>query len=126
MADCRPTPYGRRSKDRYQEHVPSAVYNVHDNQLPLALVLAARHQGAVPSPPARAYLKATLSEIRITGELLKLSGSNTSMAGLTANYGTISAEAAVAHFIPDWCVTADEERNYSLNQEFLKNKQKQG
>ncbi|CAK9253595.1 unnamed protein product [Sphagnum jensenii] len=36
---------------------------------------------STPSPYTRAYLKATLKEIRITDEHLKLSGTNTSMAG---------------------------------------------
>ena len=62
---------------------------------------------STPSPYTRAYLKATLSEIRITDDLLRLSGSNTSMAGLIANNGVIAAETAVPMFIPSWCPQRD-------------------
>ena len=66
----------------------------------VAKILAKRL--AVPSPYSRAYLKATLTEIRITDENLKLSGSRRSMAGLVANNGNIDSVAGVPMFIPDW------------------------
>jgi len=66
----------------------------------VAKILAKRL--AVPSPYSRAYLKATLTEIRITDENLKLSGSRRSMAGLVANNGNIDAATGVPMFIPEW------------------------
>ena len=62
---------------------------------------------ATPSPYARAYLKATLTEIRLTDEFLKLSGSRRSMAELIAADGCIDAERAVPIFIPNWCALVD-------------------
>ena len=47
------------------------------------------------TPYSRAYLKATLSEIHITDQMLKLSGTKKSMANLIANNGAIAAEGAV-------------------------------
>jgi hypothetical protein len=46
-------------------------------------------------PFAKAYLKATLSEIRITGETVSLSGENSSMASLIAANGQIEAQNQV-------------------------------
>jgi site-specific DNA recombinase len=57
---------------------------------------------SVPSPYSRAYLKASLTEIRITEENLRLSGSRRDMATLIAADGNIDAAAAVPNFIPDW------------------------
>ena len=63
-------------------------------------ILAKRLAGSTPY--SRAYLKATLSEICITDENLRLSGSRKSMADLVANSGNITAEGGVPNFIPDW------------------------
>lgn len=62
---------------------------------------------ATPGPYSRAYLKATLSEIRITDEFLKLSGSHKSLAGLVANSGDINAGSMVPSFIPNWRALED-------------------
>ena len=59
------------------------------------------------TPYSRAYLKATLSEIRITEENLRLSGSHKTMAGLVAADGNITAEAGVPNFIPEWRARED-------------------
>ncbi len=57
---------------------------------------------STPSAYSRAYLKATLTEIRLTDEFLKLSGSRKTMAGLVANDGQIEPDKSVPIFIPDW------------------------
>ena len=51
------------------------------------------------TPFSRAYLKATVREIRITGDLLKLRGQNKAMADLVAANGAIDAETGVHRFI---------------------------
>jgi len=51
---------------------------------------------------SRAYLKATISEIRINGDLLKLKGENKVLAGLIAANGKIMPKNQVLGFIPDW------------------------
>jgi len=55
------------------------------------------------TPFSRAYLKARLSEIRVSDEFLKLSGEHTVMANLIASNGKIDPEAGVHGFIPNWC-----------------------
>jgi site-specific DNA recombinase len=54
------------------------------------------------TPFSRAYLKATVSEIRISGDLLKLTGENKTMADLVASNGQIGADGKVLGFIPEW------------------------
>jgi site-specific DNA recombinase len=62
---------------------------------------------SVPSAYSRAYLKASLTEIQITDEKLRLSGSSSSMAELIAGNGAIAAQQAVPNFIPKWCARQD-------------------
>ncbi|MGB9153303.1 MAG: recombinase family protein, partial [Alphaproteobacteria bacterium] len=54
------------------------------------------------SPFSRAYLKATISEIRVNGDLLKLKGEHKTLANLIASNGKIDADKSVLGFIPDW------------------------
>ncbi|CAK9252639.1 unnamed protein product [Sphagnum jensenii] len=54
------------------------------------------------TPFSRAYLKATISEIRVSGDLLKLSGENKTIADLVASNGKIDADKQVLGSIPDW------------------------
>ncbi len=54
------------------------------------------------TPFSRAYLKATVSEIRVSGDLLKLSGENKTIANLVASNGKIDADKQVLGSIPDW------------------------
>ena len=54
------------------------------------------------TPFSRAYLKATVNEIRITGDVLKIKGCNRTMADLVAANGIISGENQVLRFIPEW------------------------
>ncbi len=54
------------------------------------------------TPFSRAYLKATVNEITITDDLLKLSGENKTLAALIASNGIIDPNSAVHRFIPDW------------------------
>ena len=53
-------------------------------------------------PFAKAYLKASLDDIRVTDDFVSLSGANTTMANLVANNGQIDATASVPRFIPEW------------------------
>ncbi len=54
------------------------------------------------TPFAKAYLKASLSEIRITDEMVSLSGDNSAMASLIAANGQISGTLSVPRFTPEW------------------------
>ncbi len=54
---------------------------------------------ATSTPFSRAYLKATVREIRFTGDYLKLRGQNKAMADLVAANGVIDAETGVHRFI---------------------------
>ncbi len=54
------------------------------------------------TPFSRAYIKATLSEIRFTGDFLKLRGEPSKMANLIAAGGQIDPAAEVRRFIPVW------------------------
>ena len=57
------------------------------------------------SPFSRAYLKATVNEIRVNADVLKLKGDNRTMANLVAADGIIDPNAIVPRFIPEWCTT---------------------
>ena len=59
------------------------------------------------TPYSRAYLKATLKEIRITDEFLKFSGDRKTMANIVAADGNITPDAAVPNFIPSWRARED-------------------
>jgi len=59
------------------------------------------------TPFSRAYLKATVSEIRINEDVLRLKGANRTMANLVAADGEIVPDAAVLGFIPSWCRLTD-------------------
>ncbi len=54
------------------------------------------------TPFSRAYIKATVSEIRFTGDFLKLRGEPRTMASLVAAGGQIDPAAEVRRFIPVW------------------------
>lgn len=56
---------------------------------------------SVSTPFSRAYLKATVQEIRISGDFLRLKGERKSMASLVAN-GVIEPDNKVLGFIPVW------------------------
>jgi len=51
------------------------------------------------TPFSRAYLKATVSEIRVTGDFLKLRGDNKMLANLVATDGQIDSDTAVRRSI---------------------------
>ena len=57
---------------------------------------------SVSTPFSRAYLKATLSEIHVGDEFLRLMGENKAMANLVASNGKIEADKPVLRFIPNW------------------------
>ena len=57
---------------------------------------------AEASSYAKAYLKATLSEIRITDEIVSLSGDTKAMMRLIAANGQIDTASAVPRFTPEW------------------------
>jgi site-specific DNA recombinase len=57
---------------------------------------------SVSTPFSRAYIKATLSEIRFTGDRLKLRGEPRTLANLIAAGGQIDPTAEVRRFIPVW------------------------
>lgn len=59
------------------------------------------------TPFSRAYLKATLKEIRITDDVMKLSGENKMIASLIASNGAIEANKPVLGFIPEWRARKD-------------------
>jgi F0F1-type ATP synthase membrane subunit b/b' len=59
------------------------------------------------TPFAKAYLKASLDEIRVTDEMVSLSGANASMASLVASNGAIGAQTGVPSFIPEWWTLID-------------------
>ena len=54
------------------------------------------------TPFAKAYLKASLSEIRITDDTVSLSGGNSSLAQLIAANGQIDGTSTVPRFTPKW------------------------
>jgi len=57
---------------------------------------------ATPSPYSRAYLRTSLTEIRITDQFLKLSGTRKSMAELVSANGEITPTNTVPGSIPGW------------------------
>ena len=56
---------------------------------------------------SRAYLRATLNEIRITDQFLKLSGQRKSLADLVTANGQISPDKSGPGSIPDWRALVD-------------------
>ena len=54
------------------------------------------------SPFAKAYLKESLNEVRVTGDVVSLSGGNASMADLVASNGTLSGQNTVPRFSSEW------------------------
>ena len=66
----------------------------------VAIVLNKRFSSSTPF--SRAYLRATLREIRVTGNFLKISGDNLTMANLVAANGQIEPDEKVRRFIPEW------------------------
>ena len=70
---------------------------------------------AEASPFSRAYLKATLNEIRISGSLLKLTGSNKALADLVASNGKIDPSGQVLGSMPGWRAESDERWHHSIN-----------
>ena len=54
------------------------------------------------TPFAKAYLKASLDEIRVTDEMVCLSGGHATMAGLIAANGQIQGTSSVPRFTPEW------------------------
>jgi ssDNA-binding Zn-finger/Zn-ribbon topoisomerase 1 len=77
---------------------------------------------AESTPFSRAYLKATVNEIRISDDLLKLKGAHTAMADLIAADGKLTPDGMVHRFIPDWrllwdlnpCYRRERDVNYPL------------
>ncbi len=63
---------------------------------------------------SRAYLKATVSEIRIANDGMVLRGENKAIANLVAANGDISPETEVSGFIPSWRARADETGTFPL------------
>src|SRR5277367_782762 len=59
------------------------------------------------TPYSRAYLKATVREIRISGDFLKLKGDNKAMARLVAANGSIDGKNSVLRYIPEWRALVD-------------------
>jgi hypothetical protein len=57
---------------------------------------------ATPSQYSRAYLRTSLTEIRITDQFLKLSGTRKSMAELVSANGEITPANTVPGSIPGW------------------------
>ena len=51
---------------------------------------------------SRAYLRATVNEIRVTGDFLKVSGDYRTMVNLVAANGQIEPDEKVRRFIPVW------------------------
>jgi len=62
---------------------------------------------SAPSPFSRAYLKATISEIRVNPQTLTLKGTPSDMANLIASDGQIDASKPVLGFVSDWCARRD-------------------
>lgn len=62
------------------------------------------------TPFAKAYLKASLSEIRVMDDCISLSGDNASMASLIAANGVIPEQNAVPSFSPEWWTQAGSNR----------------
>jgi hypothetical protein len=54
------------------------------------------------TPYAKAYLKASLSEIRVTDGIVSLSGENISMARLIATNGALPEQTAVPRTMHGW------------------------
>ena len=57
---------------------------------------------AEQTPVAKAYLQATLNEIRITDGTVSLTGPNASMAGLIANNAVLDAQNQVPRTMQQW------------------------
>jgi len=57
---------------------------------------------ATSTPFSRAYLKATVKEITVTDNLLKLTGENKSLAELIASNGILDPNAEVHRTVPEW------------------------
>jgi len=66
----------------------------------VAKILNKRLTGS--SEYSRAYLRATLNEIRVTEDFLRLSGARKSMADLVAANGEITPVNMVPGSIPEW------------------------
>jgi site-specific DNA recombinase len=54
------------------------------------------------SPFSKAYLRSSLDEVRVTREMVQLSGATAAMASLVAANGAIPEQNAVPSFIHDW------------------------
>ncbi len=54
------------------------------------------------TPYAKAYLKASISEICVTDQMVSLSGENTAMASLVAAGGVIAEQTRVPRTMHDW------------------------
>jgi hypothetical protein len=54
------------------------------------------------SPYAKAYLRATVSEIRITDQMVCLSGPNAALAKLVANNAALDGLSTVPSTVPEW------------------------
>ena len=59
------------------------------------------------TPFSRAYIKATVSEIRINGDLLSLKGESKAMASLITSNGKIDPNGQVLGFVPEWRARED-------------------
>ncbi len=57
---------------------------------------------SVSTPFSRAYLRATVRDIRVKGNILKVSGDNKMLAQLVAANGQIEPEAEVRRFMAGW------------------------
>jgi len=55
-----------------------------------------------PTPYAKAYLKASLTEIRVTDDTVSLCGDHSSMASLVASNGVIAEQLLVPRTMHDW------------------------
>ena len=65
---------------------------------------------------SRAYLKATLREIRVKGDFLNLTGEYNAIANLIIAGGQIEPEAGVSSFIPVWRPLVDTLRTHFREQ----------
>ena len=78
----------------------------------VARVLNRRFSASTPF--SRAYLKATVNEIRVSGDFLRLSGENKTMANLVAANGKIDPNGQVLGFIPDWRAVPDKSEYWNM------------
>ena len=70
---------------------------------------------ATSTPFSRAYLKATVKEISVTDDVLKLTGENKSLANLIASNGIIDPNGEVHRTVPEWRATDDDQWHSSVN-----------